>query len=80
MWVQVRAGMCWRSVWLSSKAHTMHHTLQMYMTVCSNPPSVDKSVDIENDDDDEEAGEIDWHSSIWRNIGTLIFLIVSIFF
>ena len=59
MWVQVRAGMCWRSVWLSSKAHTMHHTLQMYRIVCSNSHSVDKSVAIEDDDDDEEAGEID---------------------
>ena len=35
MWVQVRAGMCRRSVWLSSKAHTMHHTLQIYRIVCS---------------------------------------------
>ena len=41
MWVQVRAEMCWRNVWLSSKAHTMHHTLQMYRTGCSNPHSVD---------------------------------------
>ena len=36
-----------------------HHKLQMYRTVCSNPHSVNKSVDIEDDDDDEEAGEID---------------------
>ena len=46
-------------MWLSSKAHTMHHTLQMYRIVCSNPYSVDRSVDIEDDEDDEEVGEID---------------------
>ena len=84
MWVQVRGDMCWRSMWLSSKAHTMHHTLQMYRTVCSNPHSVDKSLDIEDDDDDEEAGEIDWHSSLveqaWRNTDLFIFSIVSIYF
>ena len=39
----------------------MHHTLQMYRIVCSNPYSVDRSVDIEDDEDDEEVGEIDWH-------------------
>ena len=33
----------------------------MYRIVCSNPYSVDKSVDIEDDDDDEEVSEIDWH-------------------
>ena len=48
-------------------------------SVCSNPHSVDKSVDIEDDDDDEETGEIDWHLSLWRHTGTFIFSIVSIF-
>ena len=51
--------MCWRSVWLSSKTHTMHQALQIYRIVCSNIYSVNKSVNIENDDDDEEVGEID---------------------
>ena len=60
MCVQVRADML-EEVWLSSKAHrpTMHHTLQMYRIVCSNPYSVNKSVDTEDDDDAEEVGEID---------------------
>ena len=44
-----------------------HHILQMYRTVCRNPHSVDKSVDIEDDDDDEEAGEIDRHSSLVKH-------------
>ena len=53
----------------------------MYRTVCSNPHSVDKSVDIEDDDDDEEAGKIDWHSSLVKLTGLFIFLnCVNFFF
>ena len=54
----------------------------MYRIVCSNPYSVDKSVDIEDDDDDEEVSEIDWHFITCQaglGISGLFFSIVSNF-
>ena len=44
---------------LSYTEPTMHHIrIASVQDVCSNPYCVNKS-DIEDDDDDEEAGEID---------------------